>query len=877
MGSAVDKENLSAEMDKYADKGIGGVEITPIYGARGFEDKYISYLSPKWMDMLGFTINKADSLGMGVDMNTGTGWPFGGPQISLQHAASRLIIQKYDLKGGEMLKERIAIQNPKDSLGAVLQALTGYNDKGETLDLMSFVDKTGQLKWKAKKGNWTLYAAFAGKTLQVVKRSAPGGEGYTFDHFSKDALNKYLSRFDSAFSGKNYHVRNFFNDSYEVFGASWSPVFFDEFKLRRGYDLKNHLRELNGEGDSLIVARIKSDYRQTMGDLVHDHFTVGWTNWAHAHQAGTKNQSHGSPANLLDLYATVDIPEIETFGAGEFPIPGFRRDSADVKYSDTDPLFQKFASSGAHISGRNLVSCETFTWLRDHFKGSMAHMKPELDQLFVSGVNHVFYHGTTYSPKEAGWPGWLFYASVHFGPTNSIWDQLDGLNDYVTRCQSVLQSGSHDNDILVYWPVYDIWNDANGMVKQFTVHNAHTWLFMQPVRDIMAKGYSFDFVSDKQIEELRLNGKGLITHANVQPYQTLIVPALEFMPIETFQKLIDLAQGGANVIFEKLPSNVPGYHNYEQRQKALKSMIETLKFSSNGDVSIASVGAGQIMVSSDFDKALVKLNVKRETLNDTGLKFARRKLADGYYYFISNNTANTIDQFIPLCRKASNVIMMDPLSGNYGVAEYRNASGQFEVRVQLKSGESCFLRLSDSSIAASKLWNYEGEQLSGLTINTPWKLEFIKGGSVLPKSVVMDSITYWTNLGNDEMNQFSGTAAYSTVFEMPKQLSADYLLKIEQVRESARVFINEQEIGVMWTLPSTLKVGQYLKPGKNSIRIEVANLMANRIRVMDQQKVEWRVFREINFVNIGYKPFDASRWDIQPSGIGSPVVLVPLK
>ena len=38
-----------------------------------------------------------------------------------------------------------------------------------------------------------------------------------------------------------------------------------------------------------------------------------------------RNQSHGAPGNLLDLYANADIPETETFGSTPFPIPGLRR------------------------------------------------------------------------------------------------------------------------------------------------------------------------------------------------------------------------------------------------------------------------------------------------------------------------------------------------------------------------------------------------------------------------------------------------------------------------------------------------------------------------------------------------------------------------
>ena len=56
-------------------------------------------------------------------------------------------------------------------------------------------------------------------------------------------------------------------------------------------------------------------------------------------------------------------------------------------------------------------------------------MKSLVDELFLSGVNHVFYHGTCYSPDEAGWPGWLFYAATQMNPRNSIWRDAPALND----------------------------------------------------------------------------------------------------------------------------------------------------------------------------------------------------------------------------------------------------------------------------------------------------------------------------------------------------------------------------------------------------------------------------------------------------------------
>ena len=44
-----------------------------------------------------------------------------------------------------------------------------------------------------------------------------------------------------------------------------------------------------------------------------------------------------------------------------------------------------------------------------------------------------------------------------------------------------------------------------------------------------------------------------------------------------------------------------------------------------------------------------------------------------------------------------------------------------------------------------------------------------------------------------------------------------------------------------------------------------------RIADLDRKKVPWKRFHEINFVNIDYKPFDASAWPPMDSGLLGPV------
>ncbi|MBC7616686.1 MAG: glycoside hydrolase [Pedobacter sp.] len=877
MGSAVDEKNLTKNLTSYQKAGLGGVEITPIYGAVGYESKYIDFLSPKWMSMLQFTVNKSNSLGLGVDMNTGTGWPFGGPQIKPENAATKLITQKYSLKEGEKLNEVIKAKEVKQEF-AKLQALTAYGSNGEILNLLSQIDEKGNLNWSPAKGNYEVYALFAGKTRQQVKRAAPGGEGFTLDHLDRNSVDVYLKRFDNAFANKPQGIRSFFNDSYEVYGANWTPTFFEEFKKHRGYDLRNYLKELVADdGNKETIARLKSDYRETLNDLLLNNFTKHWTTWAHKYKSLSKNQSHGSPGNLLDLYSAVDIPETETFGSSYFPIPGLRRNAADVRNVNPDPMMSKFASSAAHTTGKMLVSSETFTWLTEHFKTSFSQCKPEAEQLFLSGVNHIFYHGTSNSPADAIWPGWLFYASVQMNPTNSLWPQIQGLNNYITRCQSVLQAGKADNELLIYWPVYDVWNKAKGLDIALKVHDVDDWLHPTPFYklaiNLSKSGYAFDFASDNLLAQSAIENSLFKTAENSSPYKILIVPKCDMMSLSTLNKIIEMANAGGTIIFQELPKDVPGLSNLSSRQNQLKITLTKLKFVevANG-IKQLKIGKGQIFLANDVQNALQFKSIKREELTDSGLQFIRRTIVGGKYYYVVNHTSEPIDAYLPV-NENGKVMFMDPQSGAYGLAATKLENGQFKTRFQLKSGESMVLKITKEKPLITNLWAYLEKPTNRIALTNPWDLHFTEGGPELPADQKLDQLTSWIDLADIKLQSFSGTGVYTTTFNLPIKNAKEYVLNLNQVDESAHVYINGQDVGILWSIPFEARIGKYLKAGNNSIKIEVVNLMANRIRNMDINKIKWRNYHEINFVDINYKDFDASNWDIMPSGLIGPVFI----
>jgi hypothetical protein len=881
-GNAVDTAGINYNLEALEKAGFGGVEITPVYGVKGYENRFIDYLSPKWMKMLQFTIDDARRLNMEVDMTTGTGWPFGGPQIPIQEAASKVIFQTYHLKSGEILNEPVVVKNAAQKDIAPLQMLMGYSINGQKINLTDEVDKVGKLNWKAPAGNWELIAVFNGKTLQKVKRSSPGGEGWVMDHFSADALHTYLDRFTKAFAGsKSSSPHTFFNDSYEVYGANWSADVFKEFAKRRGYKLEDYLPLFTRTGDPDSVRRIIADYRETIGEMLLDNFTIPWTNWAHKMGAITRNQAHGSPGNLIDLYAAVDIPECESFGTTKFDIPGINFDPQWMHASDSRVLFQKFASSAAHITGKKYASSETFTWLREHFHTALSQCKPELDQLFLSGINHVFFHGTPYSPKGAPWPGWQFYASVDFSPYNTIWHDIPVFTKYITRCQSFLQQGEPDNDLLVYWPLQDVWYNQQGTsIYQLPINKISDWLeptsFYQLSKKMTEKGYSMDFISDKYLLQTHLEN-GLLKTPGAS-YKALVIPSCHFMPESTMNAILDLAKNGAKVIFaDHLPKDVPGLNQLDKRRAVFDGLKNEMPISSTfNSAGHITYGKGEIIYGTDIDNLLSLSNIPRERLVDERLKFIRRKDADGYHYFLANQQGTSVDGWVPLAVKATSAIIFDPCTGLSGNAQIKTEGNHSEIYLQIKPGQSFIIKTFTDKKITGKAWSYYERKGEPVTIGNKWHLSFTEGTPVIKKSFDLDTVTSWTEL-NDSTKVFAGTGKYDVSFKMPNVKADEWLLDLGKMDISARVKVNGHDAGVVWSVPFQINIGRFLKKGENHLSIEVTNLPANRIADYDQKGIPWKIFYDINVVNLDYKPLNAADWKPLPSGLTGPVQLIPLK
>jgi len=153
-------------------------------------------------------------------------------------------------------------------------------------------------------------------------------------------------------------------------------------------------------------------------------------------------------------------------------------------------------------------------------------------------------------------------------------------------------------------------------------------------------------------------------------------------------------------------------------------------------------------------------------------------------------------------------------------------------------------------------WSYSRVKGQPIALSGPWKVEFVQGGPILPPPAEITTLASWTNL-SAESASFAGTARYRLTFAAPQPSAESWLLDLGTVAQSARIRLNGTNLVTLLAAPYQVMLPA-LKPQGNELEIEVTNVAANRIRDLDQRRVEWRIFHDINFMTITGKRFDAS-------------------
>ena len=112
----------------------------------------------------------------------------------------------------------------------------------------------------------------------------------------------------------------------------------------------------------------------------------------------------------------------------------------------------------------------------------------------------------------------------------------------------------------------------------------------------------------------------------------------------------------------------------------------------------------------------------------------------------------------------------------------------------------------------------------------PWEVSF-PPGSGAPEKITFDQLTDWTKRSEDGIRYFSGKATYRKIFEVSAQPppGAALILDLGKVNDIAIVRVNGQELGTLWQPPYCVDITAAVKPGANTLEVDVVNTWNNRL------------------------------------------------
>ncbi|MDR1338481.1 MAG: glycoside hydrolase family 2, partial [Prevotellaceae bacterium] len=594
-GNKLTAPELLRELDVLKEAGIGGVEINPIEFpvADDLAIPSMPWLSPEWIEMVKVTLKGAEEREMICDIIVGSGWPFGAEFLKGDERSQLLTIASRKLSGAgtvrietaELNKEaapQISSRGQGDSEIQSVCLAPLQMDKFVQPQWLPFDPKQETLEIQVPEGEYILYAIVKVTGFQSVIRGTVGAGGPVLNHYDRNATLNFLNRMSNTLFAELKGMKSFraiFCDSMELEGANWGPGYLDEFKRRRGYDIKPYLPfilyKVGGMGNAVKgaeitqlsgeaaeeVSRARYDFTITCMELIRERFLLTYTQWCNEHGFKSRVQAYGNEFHPLHASMDIDIPECETWtGHGATP----------NAYTPVN----KFVASAARLSGKKIVSCEEITDTNTTFNTTLERLKTVCDQSNLSGVTHSIFHGFNYSPLTAPFPGWVRYGTF-LNERNTWWQYFKQFTAYKTRLSALLQETDPYADIAVLHPLTDMWT-LHGPQRDpfpklmYPSYQYNVW------EGIHRNGNGCDYTSEEIIVK-SISENGFLKYGN-RKYRTLILLEVETMMPATAKALSAFVGKGGRLIFVgKEPYKSPGLKDHRKNDRKVASTIASMK------------------------------------------------------------------------------------------------------------------------------------------------------------------------------------------------------------------------------------------------------------------------------------------------------------
>lgn len=886
LNGRTDQSRITAEIKAMKDAGISGFDIFEI-GVPS-SDSTIKpgppFLSDESLQAIKLAIDEAAKAGMEVGLNMASSWNAGGAWIKPEHAAKSIYYSKLKVSGNaprniklpfpeiklQKGAKRPVIQSTSDMIRpewyrdvAIIAVPADANkqktDTSEILDLTDYFN-TGQefLQWSVPSGEWNIYRFVCSNSGEQLKLPSKYSAGPIIDHFDSTATKTHflyvLGRLKTVlndFTGSA--LKSLYLASYEVTGNVWTPDLPNEFEKLNGYRLSKFLPSFFDpelyKPESL--ENFRKDFRKVLSQLMIKNF-YGKAKQI-ANRYGLKiNSEAGGPG--LPLH-NVPVEPLESLGSLDLPRGEFWISHSFFNEKGIDILrVVKEVSAASHIYGRGIVEEESFSSFQ-HWQEGPSDMKPFGDRAFCEGMNRVVIHGFSHNPEGTGFPGIVYHAGTHFNDKRIWWPKIRPFTDYLARLSSLFQVSDFFADVLYFYGD-DIPNYTGPKNSRFSA----------------GPGYDYEVINTDILKKLTVRD-GRIELPGGTQFSIMAYDKHNLRDPELKQKIIALKKQGAII-------------------------TETS----------AAAALSKLGLPPDFDyidRDLYTLDYIHYIREETDL------------YFLRNTTDKWISRNCSFRQQDKVPEYWDPVTGEISPVQiYEQTEKHITLPVTLAPFGSCVIvfkkalepahfkrvfvpekyppmlfytrrgtyisddglfMLTDGKGTTKIMNNTKVQNLGGA-----WEVSFQQERGAPAKTIFPELIS-WTKSDNPGIKYYSGTVVYEKTFQYDPVQNPEkeytVFLDLGTLSKVGEVWLNGVSMGISWCLPYRFDVTDFLKPGNNLLRIEVANTWSNRLTgdAIRGEKYTITNIRTTNIYGLNNIQVPWSEVPLIPSGLTGPVNLIFIK
>lgn len=744
----------------------------------------------------------------------------------------------YNTDRVDLFEQKAGFSAWKEDTHSLVKADADAIPTEDVVDLTSKMSADGTLNWTAPAGNWVVTRFGYSITGRKNHPASPEATGLEVDKLDPVAVKKYIETYLDMYKeatggqmgrqGLGYMVL----DSYEAGHMTWTRAMPEEFRKRRGYDLRPWLPVLTGRiiKSARASEQFLWDFRKTIGELIVDNHYEVIGDALHARGMKRYTESHENGriylADGMDVKRRADIPMSAMWTPGSLSGGANEevRSEADIRE----------AASVAHIYGQNLVAAESMTSISNAFSWYPEKLKRTADLEMASGLNRFVVHTSVHQPLDDRKPGLSLGPFGQYFTRQETWaEQAKVWMDYLSRSCFLLQQGKPVVDVLYYY-------GENNNITQVCAQQLPT----------IPAGYAFDFANATVLTSALRIQDGRISTSSGQTYRLLVLDSTaRMMTLPVLKKVGELVKAGLHVAGVK-PERSPSLSDDPKEFTALINQIWK-------HPNVATKPIETVLQEMGVQKDVAISNTKNKVL------YVHRQTADADLYWLDNRSENPNEATVSFRMTSKVPELWHPETGKSEPVSYQIKDGRTIVPLKFTSWEAFFIVFRDKATVAS--YTKPAISVSPVAqVAGTWTVHFQKERGA-PQKKTLNALGSLSEQTDPGVKYFSGTAAYDNVFALPAVAKNTlYSLDLGEVNNIAEVIVNGKNVGTVWKKPFRIDITEALKSGQNTLQVKVTNVWVNRL-IGDAQP---GVTSKVTFTTL---PFYQADSPLLPSGLLGPV------